>query len=108
MPSAKKGAKAKGKGKTKAKAAAKAEAPKMKRPAAIDSAVSKFPRVDRKGTTVYWGGGRLHKAKGDMVRVYARKGDRHDKRFNFIDSASLNESWKKDCSVIANDPRARF
>ena len=107
VPSAKKGAKAKGKGKTKAKAkaAAKAEAPKMKRPAAIDSALSsKFPRVDRKDS-MYWGGGRLYKAAGDMVRVYARTKDRKDKRFKFTDSASLNESWKKACSVIANDPR---
>jgi len=106
VPSAKKGAKAKGKGKTKAKAkaAAKAEAPKMKRPAAIDSAVSKFPRVDEE-ESVYWGGGRLYKAKGGMVRVYARTKDRKDKRFKFTDSASLNESWKKACSVIANDPR---
>ena len=94
MPSAKKGAKAKGKVKTKAKA----------KPAAIDAAVSKFPRVDEE-KSVYWGGGRLYKAKGGMVRVYARTKDRKDKRFKFTDNASLNESWKKACSVIANDPR---
>ena len=113
VPSAKKGAKAKGKGKTKAKAKAKAKAPKMKpkakaktkaKAAAIDSAVSKFTRVDQK-ESVYWGGGRLYKARGGMVRVYARTKDRKDKRFKFTDSASLNESWKKTCSVIANDPR---
>ena len=101
--------------KAKAKAAAKAKAPKMKpkakaktkakaKAAAIDSAVSKFPRVDQK-ESVYWGGGRLYKAKGGMVRVYARTNGRKDKRFKFTDSASLNESWKKACSVIANDPR---
>ena len=63
-----------------------------------------FPRVDQK-ESVYWGGGRLYKARGGMVRVYARAKDRKDKRFKFTDSASLNESWEKACSVIANDPR---
>ena len=107
-PKPKKVAKAKGKGKTKAKAkaAAKVEAPKMKRPAAIDSAVSKFPGIDRTGKTVYWGGGRVYKAKGsDMVRVYARKGDRQDKRFKYTDEASLKRSWTRACSVIVDDRR---
>ena len=46
------------------------------------------------------------KARGGMVRVYARKGGRHDKRFSFANRASLNEAWKKACNVIVNDPRA--
>ena len=73
-----------------ASAAAAAKAPAeppatMKRPTAVGTTISSnFPRVDRK-ESVYWGGGRLYKAAGDMVRVYARESDRTDKRFNFKD-----------------------
>ena len=109
-------AKTKAAGKTKAaakKAAAKTvatEAPPatITRPAAVDeTSSSKFPRVDRT-ETVYFGGGRLHKAAGNMVRVYARTGDRGDKRCTFTDTASLNVAWEKACHVIANDPRPRL
>ena len=77
----------------------------MKRPSAVDKAITaKFPRVDPK-ESVYWGGGRLYKATGDMVRVYARQSDRKDKRFSFTDPAFLNMAWEKACHVIVNDPR---
>ena len=94
--------------KTAAAASKSKEAPPTiaKRPAGVDSASSaKFPPVDRK-ETVYWGGGRMYKAQGDMIRVYARVGDRKDKRFKFTDKASLNVSWEKACRVIADDTRA--
>ena len=77
----------------------------MKRPAAVGKqSASKFPRVDAT-KSVYWGGGRLYKASGDMVRVYARTSDRKDKRFKFTDPASLNATWEKTCHVIVTDPR---
>ena len=65
---------------------------------------SEFPRVDP-DASVYWGGGRVYKAKGNLVRVYARKEDRSDKRFAFTDKASLNAAWIKACRVIVDDPR---
>ena len=108
-------AQAPGKSKPKANVAAKklaaktvaAKAPPVtkKRPSAVDTETSsKFPRVDA-NNTVYYGGGRLYKAAGDIVRVYARKGDRKDKRIRFTDTASLKEAWTKACHVIVNDPR---
>jgi hypothetical protein len=85
--------------------AAEAAPATIKRPAAVGKASpSKFPRVDEK-VTVYFGGGRLYKAEGGMVRVYPRRGDRNDKRFSFTDKASLNVAWEKACHVIVNDPR---
>jgi hypothetical protein len=108
-------AQAPGKSKPKANVAAKklaaktvaAKAPPVtkKRPSAVDTETSsKFPRVDA-NNTVYYGGGRLYKAAGDIVRVYARKGDRKDKRIRFTDTASLKEAWTKACHVIVDDPR---
>ena len=105
-PAAKTKAKAKGKPKT-ASAASIGEPDIVKRPAAIAAAsLGKFPRVDRK-ESVYWGGGRLYKASGDMVRVYAREKDRKDKRIQFTDGPSLLVAWEKACRVIANDDRPR-
>jgi len=52
--------------------AAKAAPASIKRPAAVGkSPPAKFPRVDE-NVTVYFGGGRLYKAEGGMVRVYPR------------------------------------
>ena len=83
-------AKAKSKSKKNAStalAAKKATAPAepratMKRPAAVvEESLSKFPRADLK-KSVCWGGGRIHKASGNMIRAYPRVGDRNDKRFS--------------------------
>ena len=102
--------KAKPKGKGKAKAAPKAaigEPELLKRPAAAVAAFAgKIPRIDRK-ESVYWGGGRVYLASGSMVRVYARKEDRHDKRMKYKDDASLRVAWEKACNIIATDPRPR-
>ena len=77
----------------------------VKRPSGVEPLCSsKSPRVDTK-VSVYWGGGRVYKAKGDMVRVYARTEDREDKRFSFTDKPSLNATWIKACRVIADDTR---
>ena len=79
----------------------------MKRPAAIGAtSLGRFPKVDR-NQSVYWGGGRLYTAAGDMVRVYARSTDREDKRFKYKDSASFKAAWDKACRRILEDPRER-
>ena len=101
-------AKAKAAAAKKAAAAAKPIEPPptiVKRPSGVETLCSsKSPRVETK-VSVYWGGGRVYKAKGDMVRVYARSEDRKDKRFTFTDKASLNAAWIKACRVIVDDPR---
>ena len=101
-------AKAKAAAAKKAAAAAKPIEPPptiVKRPSGVETLCSsKFPRVETK-VSVYWGGGRVYKAKGEMVRVYARTEDRKDKRFTFTDKASLNAAWIKACRVIADDTR---
>ena len=129
------GAKAKSKSKknaSTASAAKKATAPAepratMKRPAAVvKESPSKFPLVDLKKSvvvkhspskfprvdltkSVYWGGGRIYKAKGNMIRAYPRASDRNDKRFSIkgAGAASLQEAWVKGCNVINDDPRPR-
>jgi hypothetical protein len=103
-------AKGKASGKAKAKSAASIAKPSiLKRPAAIDAAsVGKFPAINRKGDSVYWGGGRVYMASGDMVRVYPRKGDRHDKRMKFKDEKSLLAAWNKACRIIEDDDRPRI
>jgi len=82
----------------------------MKRPSAyVEESLSKYPRVDLK-KSVYWGGGRIYKAKGNQVRAYTRVGDRSDKRFPIKegDRSSLNEAWRKGCNEIKDDPRPRY
>ena len=82
----------------------------MKRPSAfVEESLSKYPRVDLK-KSVYWGGGRIYKATGSMIRAYTRVGDRSDKRFSIKegDMSSLNEAWRKGCDKIKDDPRPRY
>ena len=107
---AKAGAKAKGAPKAKAKGKAKPVAEEatpsaLKRPASVDKGPpAKFPCLDE-DDTVYFGGGRLYKADGNMVRAYLRIGDRNDKRFSFTDRKSLLVAWAKGCRAIVDDPR---
>ena len=84
--------------KSKAAAAKKAAAPAkpadapptvVKKTAGVEMCSSKFPPIDPKAS-VYWGGGRVYKASGNMVRVYARCEDRNDKRFSFKSKAALH------------------
>ena len=87
-----------------------AKAPKgspatMERPAAIGKASSsKFPRVDQTNS-VYWGGGRLYKAMGNMARAYPEYRTGTTSGFGYTDVASLNVAWAKACRVIVGDPR---
>ena len=105
-PAAKTKAKAKGKPKA-ASAALIGEPGIIKRPSAIAAAsLGKFPHVNSE-ESVYWGGGRVYKAKGNMVRVYAREKDRKDKRISFTDGPSLLVAWEKACRVIVDDDRPR-
>ena len=109
-PKAKAGAKAKGAPKAKAKGKAKPVAEEatpsaLKRPTSVDKGPpAKSPRLDE-DDTVYFGGGRLYKADGNMVRAYLRIGDRNDKLFSFKDRKSLLVAWAKGCRAIVDDPR---
>jgi len=80
----------------------------LKKAVAVKLSPSKFPRVDLT-KSVYWGGGRIYKAKGNMIRAYPRISDRNDKRFSIKGAsvASIQEAWIKGCNVINNDPRPR-
>jgi hypothetical protein len=80
----------------------------LKKSVVVKHSPSKFPRLSLT-TSVYWGGGRIYKAKGDMIRVYPRTSDRHDKRFSVkgAGEAALQAAWIKGCNVINDDPRPR-
>jgi hypothetical protein len=106
-PKTKAGAKAKAATKKVAAKEVKAEATPvvLKRPASVGKGPpAKFPCLDE-DVTVYFGGGRLYKADGGMVRAYPRKGDRNDKRFSFTNKKTLLEAWEKACRAIVDDPR---